>query len=369
MKTTTLSGEPTELHAMNNCHIIGEAFLKRIAQKNHIYKLLHDPTVVGNSALKEIKAGNVTRLPWDMTKVVPIKKRGTSIDQCTWRFACHYHDNQVFKDIDRPDTDINSRTAQFLLAFRAIAAATSWAESYLHFTDKVFLRRARTKKMLRNNPDAQSAIPQLKQHVGLLAIGVSKLAEELSRWQDLYSAHSRGHFPIMSCRRMARPTIRSAGAGVPAWSGRSASVATILPSQQNVGVDGRCDIVVTCVRPKFWLSRLYLRWRINETARRIERLLGGDPVTNIPILATELAFFYAAPDDFDDDSIIDKQQRQAIHARVTSEGLSTLRLQPNAAVLATSKNGTLLDPRDKGSDGGLVSFLRALLCSFRRSIV
>ena len=102
-------------------------------------------------------------------------------------------------------------------------------------------------------------------------------------------------------------------------------MATILPSQQNVGVDGRCDIVVTCVRPKFWLSRLYLRWRINETARRMERLLGGDPVTNIPTLATELAFFYVAPDDFDDDSIIDKQQRRAIHARVTREGLSPLR--------------------------------------------
>ena len=88
-KVPTLPGEPTELHVMNNCHIIGEAFLKRIAQRNHIYKWLHDPTVVGNSALKEIKAGNVTKLPWDMTKVVPINERGTSIDQCTWRFACH----------------------------------------------------------------------------------------------------------------------------------------------------------------------------------------------------------------------------------------------------------------------------------------
>ena len=70
-RVPTLPGEPAELHVMNNCHIIGEAFLKRIAQESHIYKLLHDPTVVGNSALKEIKAGNVTRLPWDMTKVVP----------------------------------------------------------------------------------------------------------------------------------------------------------------------------------------------------------------------------------------------------------------------------------------------------------
>ena len=39
------------------------------------------------------------------------------------------------------------------------------------------------------------------------------------------------------------------------------------------------------------------------------------------------------------------------------------------SLLATSKIGTLRDPRDQGSDEGLVSSLRALLWCFRRAIV
>ena len=202
-KVPTLPGEPTESNIMNNCHIIGEAFLKRIAQTSRIYEWLPDPTVVGNSALKEIKAGNVTTLPWDMTKVIPMNGRGTSIDKCTWRFACHYHDNMAFKDIDTPDTTLNSCVTQFLLGFRALAAVTSWTESYLYFTDKAFLNRARTKELLRKDPRVQSSIAQLKQYVGLLRPEVNRLANEHCRWQAIYNAQPVGNYPIMSCRRTA----------------------------------------------------------------------------------------------------------------------------------------------------------------------
>ena len=328
-KVPSLSGEPPETNVMSNCHIIGEGFLKRIAQSGHIYEWLYDPTVVGNSALKEIKTGNVTNLPWDIAKVIPIRDKGTSIDKCTWRFACHYHDNKVFKQIDNPDTTIASQTAQFLLGFRAIAATTSWTESYLHFADKIFLNRARTKEIFRNNPQAQSAIPHLKKYVSLLQVEVSRLVKELGRWQDLYNAQPVEDYPVMNCWRTAKPTIRSAGAGVSAWSGRSAIVATILPRRQGGEASTLCDVLVTCLRPKFWLARLYLRWRISQTARRIERLLSKDPVTNIPILVNELAFFYLAPDDFDNDSIIGNQQRQQVHARIASERRSSI---PNTSM-------------------------------------
>ena len=214
---------------------------------------------------------------------------------------------------------MTSLTVQFLLGFRTIAANTAWAESYLRFCDKIFLNRCRTKKILREHPQAQSAIPHFKQEVNRLQIGVDRLTKELGRWQDIYSAHSVVGYPIVTCWRTAKPVIRSAGAGVPAWSGQSAIMAIILPRPQDGQTSTLCDIVVTCLRPKFWPARLYLRWRINRVARRIEMLLSKDPVANIPTLANILDFFYVSPDDFDNNSIMDNKQRQEIHANIANK--------------------------------------------------
>ena len=130
-KVPTIPGEPPESNVLANCHIIGEPCLAVIARGNHIYEWHKEPTVLWDSALKEIKAGNITSLPWDMGNAVPFKERGNSIGKCVWRFACNYHDNKVFKPIDTPDMNLISPGVQFLLGFRTIAATTAQAESHL----------------------------------------------------------------------------------------------------------------------------------------------------------------------------------------------------------------------------------------------
>ena len=315
----TIPGEPPESNVLANCHIIGEPCLAVIARGNHIYEWHKEPTVLWDSALKEIKAGNITSLPWDMGNAVPFKERGNSIGKCVWRFACNYHDNKVFKPIDTPDMNLISPGVQFLLGFRTIAATTAQAESHLQYFDKIFLNRTRTKRTLKEYPQAQSAWQYLRQKVNRLQIEVDKLTVELGRWQDMYRAQPATGYSIITCRRTANPVIRSAGAGLAAWSGQSAILAIILPRSQDGQTDTLSDIVVTCLRPKFWLARLYLRWRVNRIAEDIETSLSNDPVANIPTLENTLQFFYVSPDDFDNDSILDDQQRQEIHARIARD--------------------------------------------------
>ena len=91
---------------------------------------------------------------------------------------------------------------------------------------------------------------------------------------------------------------------------------TILPRRQDGRAKTLCDIVVTCLRPKSWIRRLYLSWRIKRQASKIAKLLSKDPVDNIPVLAHNLNFFYVSPDDFDNDTILNDKQRQEIHTRI-----------------------------------------------------
>lgn len=311
----TLPGEPAESNVLTDCHIIGESWLEVIARNKLVYDWPNDPTIRGDSAMRGIKAGNVATLPGDLAKAVPFKDRGNSIGKCVWRFACNYHDNRAFKLIETPDTDLESNTAQFMLGFRTVAATTAWMGSYLQFFNEAFLDRSRTKKILREYPQSRLAIPHIKDETNRLQSLVDRLKKELGEWQAMYSAQPEEGYSIMTCRRTVRPVIRSAGAGVSAWRADRAITATILPRRRDGQSGALCDIVVTCLRPKFWLARLYLRWRIYCAARGIEKLVRKDPVANISTLANALPFFYVSPEDFDNDSILDDEQRREIHER------------------------------------------------------
>ena len=315
-----IPGEPPESNVLAGCHIISEPCLEVIARNKHVYDWSSDPTVLWDSALKGIKAGNITSLPGDMLKAVPFKKRGNSIGKCVWKFACNYHDNKVFKLIDTTDMDLASPEVQFLLGFRTVAATTTWSESHLHYFENSFFERTRMKRLLRDYPQARSLLEHLRPVVSRMQMGVNKLIGELDRWQEMYiSAHSAADYSVMTCRRSTIPVISSAGAGVAEWSGQSAIIAVVLPRQSRGQTKAPCDIVVTSLRPKSWLARLFLRGRINLVAKNIQTMLSGDPIANFPSLENTLEFCYVSPDDFDNDAILDDRQRQEIHARIASQ--------------------------------------------------
>ena len=318
-KVPTIPGEPPESNVLANCHIIGEPCLAVIARGNHIYEWHKEPTVLWDSAFKGIKADKITSLPWDMGNAVPFKERGNSIGKCVWRFACNYHDNKVFKRIDTPDMDLTSPGVQFLLGFRTIAATTTQAESHLKYFEEDFPKRPSIKRILNKYPQAESVSQYLRHNVNHLQKMVDKLTVELSRWQEMYRAQPAMGYSIITYRRTANPMIRSAGAGVVAWSGQSTILAIILPRSQDGQTDSLSDIVVTCLRPKSWPARLYLRWKVKRIAEDTETLLSNDPVANIPSFENTLQFFYVSPDDFDNDSILNGQQRQEIHARIARD--------------------------------------------------
>ncbi len=318
-KIPAMPGEPPETNIMSNCHIISESFLRIIARKGIVYEWPGDPTVVANSALKEIKAGKMVALPRDVSKASQFKDRGTGIGHCVWRFACHYHDNRIFKSIDSTDIDLTSQRVRFLLGLRTIAATSTWLESYRDLFANIFPRRRRTKEIIRHYPQAQSMAPVLQEAVRGLKMPIAKLSKELEAWQDIYLTQPQGEYPIMTCHRTTTTTFGTAGAGIHTSRGQNAILVTMLPRKQNGQERSLCDIVVTCLRPSFWLKRLFLRWRIYREARRIERLLNKSPVVGIPILATELAFFYVSPDDYDDDTVVTQGQRQEIDSRIAKK--------------------------------------------------
>ena len=314
----SLPGDPTGTCKLVDCHIIGESILALLARGGIVYEWPNDPTIRGHNAVKQIKAGNITELPGHLSKASPFTARGTGIGECTWRFACNSQDNRAFELIDKRDMDLDSNKVKFLLGFRAVVATAAWADSYSQFLSTDFLARPRIKRILRDYPETHSALPQFREEGDKLKVAADMLRANLSLWQDLYRDGPDTEYPIMASRRTAIPAVRSAGAGVPDSHDKRAITVTILPRSHDGQLLTRCDIVVVSLRPKSWLNRLLLRWKLYRVARRIKALLEKEPQANIPNLVGQLSFYYVAPDDFDNDTILSDVQRQAIHEKITS---------------------------------------------------
>ena len=77
---------------------------------------------------------------------------GVNSYPCISRFACHGHDDPVFKQIDSTATFAPQlREHQFLLAFRGIAGATALAEGALtYITDEI---KRQTPRRVRRQTD------------------------------------------------------------------------------------------------------------------------------------------------------------------------------------------------------------------------
>ena len=158
------------------------------------------------SAVNEIKAGNVTELPWDVGKAMFLfRDQGFSIDKCGWRFACNHHDNTAFKLIDTLDIRLDFPQS----------AVSSWIQGdccYYCMVSKATCSSSRSspkeeksRRYLSEYQQARLAVPHFKQQINRMEIVTGIVAKELSRWQDIYSAQAVEDYPIMTCRRTAEP--------------------------------------------------------------------------------------------------------------------------------------------------------------------
>ena len=305
-KIPALLGEPPETNRMRRGHIIGEKFLERIWDKREVYAWPYSIKHMGHSAVAEMDSDNFT-LP-------PLGQKINS-NECTIKFACHKHDNEVFKLIDTGNINLTDTKVQFLLGFRAIASFATWIEGHVRLASDTLPDRPRTQEILQKYPqsntlllDAQTTItnPKFKQHT-------EKIFEELVEWQALYE-NQQGEYPIITCHQTATPNIRTAGAGVIEIELGYTLIVTILPRAQTGGEKPLCDIIVTSRKPKLWSEKAYLQLRARATTTKIAKLLESEAIKAIPPFATASPFFYFSPKDYE--TLTSAEQKQEIDDKI-----------------------------------------------------
>ena len=178
------SRKPNGTHDMRDCHIIGEKFLKRIAPGSRSEILCWPISVValGNDQISRLKGDK------DDIGYAPVL-RSTNNDDCKFTFACHNHDNEVFKKIDTFEHfDFNDNETQFLLGFRAMAAHTALIQGHRNWSMSRFLSYPEIRRLLKRFPQLRSIEDWMSRHwdkPATIAI-CHRLDREMERWREAY---------------------------------------------------------------------------------------------------------------------------------------------------------------------------------------
>ena len=316
-----------ETNQMSRCHVIGQKFLDLIANQGRILTW----PMNGHQLVKAILPAT-----WTITDTIQPDFRylrpyptGTGTDSypCTAPFACHDHDDRVFKAIDAPTTfDPRMREHQFLLAFRTIAGATSITEGALtRCTEEI--RRLAPRRVRRQH--GSKAVPQLKyldQSMHVSQERADLLRPEVALWQGMYGAENPRQ--ILSCCMLAKPRIRLAISSVTYEPGCLPMSVSVLPRVGSEPKDNLCDIIVTSRQPEGTvLAGVRSQEQVlEEQASRIREFLCSDPIDAIPALLNALSmnptsYFFISPDDY---RLLDAAGRTHIENQMASAASANL---------------------------------------------
>ena len=301
----------SETGVMSDCHVIGGRFLGLIARGGNLLAWPFNGRQIGLALLPAQWTFTGTIQP-ELESLRP-ERYGINDYACTSPFACHDHDDLVFKRIDNPTTfDALDEESQFLLAFRGIAGAAAIAKGTLtHLEDKkkeMFPRRVRRQ----NNNRYKFAVKQskyLEDSLNLSQTRARLLDTELKNWQDMYVAD--GKRSIVSWQMTCITNIRLAISVVTHQQGAVPVTVSVLP--KIVGDSDRtlCDIILTSRNNQQLGS--YVLGQDDQLDRQIAQLrqfaaeiadnLSGDPSLGLPELVKYLSlnptsFFFVSPDDY-----------------------------------------------------------------------
>ena len=94
-KIPSLPDEPEETNNLQGCHLISvSAYLMPIATQHHVMHWGFDPRAIANSVMNENTLA--------YTRLTPTR---TPTRKCTSRYACNWHDNRLFEEIDNGALD------------------------------------------------------------------------------------------------------------------------------------------------------------------------------------------------------------------------------------------------------------------------
>ena len=349
---------------MNNCHVIAESRLGLIA--NERGEVLCWPTStrsIGRVAQRAMSQGSfeVDPLTIIIERYEPVP-RGKNHKDCKFTFACHNHDDRVFKPIDSVERfNPGDHETQFKLGLRTIAAYTAWYRGHKKWSQNEFNEDRYIRKVLSDYPFLQPACDAVSEWGVQENAAGRNLEKEVERWRSAYRQLA-WHRATTEIRELT-PLLRIAATGIPG-SQDSPVAMTMLPTE-----NGKClllaTVLVWCIRSSpdikcrppplrrsvssrklfsnplgkprsntanfeyrtledetrfSWLTQGRRRTAVQQVAEEWTKSLTElRPAEWLPKLAQQCEFFYVSPHDYYNDEIVTCDERYYIEQAISKK--------------------------------------------------
>ena len=286
-------GEPNENNLLQECHIISQrAYLDHIAENHHVMHWWFDPRKIkeslersGNSAVDTLEPSKIPAA------------------DCTTRYACNWHDREVFKEIDTGNLDLGCAEHRFLLGFRAIAGSLAAWQAPIAYVENVFPRRTEL-------PHGFTSEAKFR---------LARAEDIFSEWQDSYLLGDYGRICAYHVR--ARCSLRCAGTSMVDIGSDDLGTLTLLPEIVDCTLTGDYDIIVVASR-KSWrhpIARLLQMGTLKRTAVELKILLETSPGKALEWMATKMNHVAVNPADYKNEDLISPKERARIEQGAASQ--------------------------------------------------
>ena len=291
-----LAGEDHD--RMNNCHVIGEKFLERIANnsRGEVYSWPVSVRAMGHIAIDLIHAREWQLNPpyFDIKKYPPVLLSKTHKD-FKYTFACKCHDNKVFALADEP-SGFNPHDAktQFELALRSIVAHAAFYRGHKRYAEQDFDNDLTIRQILAKYPELRPIAEMAQDFGATQATGGGQLEREITRWQTAYKKPDISR--IVSFATTASPKLRLAGTSIQKRNGHHIIISIIPDNQQS------CAIIATALARHNLLPQITQRGCKSAVRKEAEAIKGlietPQPAHWLAQLATQWIFLYVSPADY-----------------------------------------------------------------------
>ena len=286
-------GEPYETGLLQECHILSQkAYLDHIAEEHHVMHWWFDPKKIREalerSGMKAIETLEPSRIP---------------ARDCTTRYACNWHDREVFKEIDTGNLDLGRAEHVFLLGYRAMAGSLAAWQAPIAYVEKAFPGRA-------NLPDGFTSRAKFM---------LARAEDRFGEWQTEYLLGDYGRICAYHVR--ASCSLRCAGTSTVDIGSDDLGTLTLLPEVVGGNLTGDYDIIVVAMR-KPWrnpIGRFLQMGSLKRTAVTLKVMLEASPGKALEWMATNMNHVAVNPVDYRNDALIRPAERARIERGAASQ--------------------------------------------------
>ena len=292
-KIPSKPGEPAETDILQGCHIISQAaYLAHIAEDHHVMHWRFDLRKIFEAMERS-----------GMMAIETLEPSKISAKDCTTRYACNWHDHNVYAEIDIGNLDVGRAEHRFLLGFRAMAGSLATWQAPVAYVEKASPGRA-------DLPDG------FTNEAKLLLVRAEDIFAE---WQDAYLRGDYGRICAYHVR--ARCSLRCAGTSTVDIGPDDLGTLTLLPEVVAGQLTGYYDIIVVALK-KSWrnpVGRLLQMGTLKRTAVTLKVMLETSPERALEWMATNMNHVAVNPADYENENLISPDGRLRIEQGAASQ--------------------------------------------------